>query len=61
MNASMVTLLRHSTVLVAISTTVCSVSKTASEAVCVICQYQMENGFELFDILIDDMDYDIRI
>lgn len=25
------------------------------EAVCVICQYQMENGYPLFDILIEDM------
>jgi hypothetical protein len=29
--------------------------KNCFEAVCVICQYQMENGSPLYDILIDDM------
>jgi hypothetical protein len=29
------------------------------EAVCVIYQYQIENGYDLFDILIEDMLYDI--
>jgi hypothetical protein len=33
--------------------------KNCFEAVCVICQYQMENGFELFDILLEDMSYEI--
>ena len=29
------------------------------EAVCVICQYQIENGYDLYDILIEDMLYHI--
>jgi hypothetical protein len=29
--------------------------KNCFEAVCVICQYQMENGSPLYDILIEDM------
>ena len=29
------------------------------EAVCVICQYQIENGFDLYDILLEDMAYEI--
>jgi DDE superfamily endonuclease len=29
--------------------------KTCFESVCVICQYQIENGSELFDILVEDI------
>jgi hypothetical protein len=29
------------------------------EAVCVICQYQVENGYDLYDILLEDMLYDM--